>query len=255
MKKESAGTFRRNRLFVAVVLFLVVLVLPPLFMGNETELRIAVASNFQPVMSELVERYNQKYGKGVSITAASSGSLFAQIQNGANFDIFFSADEERAKRLEDIADMPAFIYAEGRLALWYPDAPAKNGTLTEWLAAGGKLAMADSALAPYGMAAVQTLKSLQLHDSLREHIVQGKNVRQALQFVHSGNATRGLVAFSHLLQLKEADTYMIVPSELHDPIRQFALVLKPSVATEAFLRFLRMDESIQFIENSGYTVP
>ena len=230
------------------------------------ELRIAVASNFYPTMKKIVELYKSK--KSISnsrnkiiLIPGSSGKHFAQIINGAPFDVFFSADEEKPKRLEKegkIESNSRFTYAKGRLVLW----SSMNGFIDlkgDILQQKNFkfLAIANPKIAPYGESAVETLRSLKLWKNIQDKVVRGENVSQTFQFVSSGNAELGFVAYSQIIK-SDATTngsFWLVPQSIYKPINQQAVLLKESKIGKDFLSFIQSDESLNIILESGYGLP
>lgn len=178
-------------------------------------IKVAVASNFKQTLSEIAKLYKQQTGEVVLISSASTGTLYNQIKNGAPFDLFLSADSERAKLIEQAKQGikgSRFTYAQGKLAFWQPN--AANVNLETLLNYQGQLAIANPKLAPYGLAAKQTLGHLDLWDSFS--YINGANVAQTYQFIDSGNAEAGFVAYSLLLQNKQINYYLIA-EELYHP--------------------------------------
>ncbi|MBT8052124.1 MAG: molybdate ABC transporter substrate-binding protein [Gammaproteobacteria bacterium] len=225
------------------------------------EVRIAVAANFAPTLRALAEDFSAQTGHRVKISSGSSGKHYAQIRNGAGFDVFLAADSARPARLEaegiGIAGS-CFTYAIGRLVLWVPgqtriDRPEDYLTSARFR----RLAIANPRLAPYGLAAQQALETWQLWGRLQERLVRGENVAQAYQFVATGNAQSGLVALSQLLRGDRAGrgAYRIISGELHDPIRQDAVLLRSGAAAEAFLQYLRSEPAARMIRAAGYGLP
>lgn len=242
---------------------LVVLLLTACFspLARAAEVRVAVASNFLGTAKELGDRFAAKSGHRVLISAGSTGKLYAQILKGAPFDVLLAADTRRPRLLEERGAAVAgtrFTYAVGRLALWGPGmkGPDDGG---EVLRRGGfrRLAIANPKLAPYGLAAEQTLKRLKLLGTLRPKLVFGENIGQALQFVASGNAELGLLALSQLVD-SDAHGYWLVPQGYYQPIEQQAVALAAARNPEtarAFLDFLRTSEAHDLIGHHGYAVP
>ncbi len=228
-------------------------------------LTIAVASNFRPAMNELISEFEAESGHEVNVSYGSSGRFFAQINNGAPFDAFFSADQEKPELLEAIGEgeeqlaSGRFTYAIGALALW-SRTPGLQLDNAEVLRQGGfnKLSIANPRLAPYGLATLEVLASLDLEESTRDHWVQGENITQAFQFVDSENAEFGFVALSQIMQdgaIAEG-SYWLVPSELHSPIRQDAVLLKRGEKKQSvrdFLDFVQSSNKARtIIQSYGY---
>lgn len=223
--------------------------------------RVAVASNFATTLQHLGEAFSAQTGHRLMISPGSTGKHFAQIAHGAAFDVFLAADAERPALLEKQGiGVPGsrFAYAEGRLVLWAPGADPKRDP-REYLAAGGfrRLAIANPRLAPYGLAASQVLEGWRLWGALQHKLVSGENVAQALQFVATGNAEAGLVALSQIRSMSSdvGSTYWTLPSGLHAPISQHALLLREGDAAEAFMDYLRSDAAADILREAGYRVP
>ncbi len=241
----------------------VYVVLMTLAAGNVTaeEIRVVVASNFTDALREIAGRFEMKTQHKVSVISGSTGKHYAQISNGAPFDVFFAADVKRPELLEQQGlALPGsrFTYAVGKIVLWSPDQDYID-TSANVLKQGkfNHLSIANPKLAPYGRAAQQVLKKLGLWNKLQGRMVRGENIGQAFQFVKSGNARLGFVAFS---QIKKPDnaiegSFWQVPESLYDPIDQQAVLIKDNEAARAFLDFVRQDEALQIIRNFGYGVP
>lgn len=242
------------------VLILCALCLVPV-VAAAGEVKVAVAANFAPALERLAEDFTALTGHRVVASSASTGKHFAQIRNGAAFDVFLAADAERPALLERLGFGVAgsrFTYAQGRLVLWVPGADAL-GEPGEYLAGEGfrRLAIANPRLAPYGAAARQVLEGWGLWEALQGRLVSGENVAQALQFVATGNAQAGLVALAQVLLLPAdlRDAYRLIPPGLHAPIEQQALLLRPGAPAEAFLHYLRGGRAAGQILQAGYRVP
>jgi molybdate transport system substrate-binding protein len=224
------------------------------------EIRVAVAANFAPTLRQIAGRFAAETGHRLLISPGSTGKHYAQIRNGAAFDIFLAADSERPERLEaEGIGVPGsrFTYAVGRLALWVPGEPGL-GSPEQYLGAAGfsRLAIANPRLAPYGLAAQQVLEAWQLWGRLQSRLVRGENIAQAHQFVATGNAPAGLVALSGLRAGEAPEgTYRLIPDSLHQPIRQQALLLRPGEAAADFLGYLKGDAAAALIHAAGYRAP
>jgi molybdate transport system substrate-binding protein len=228
---------------------------------DEKPLRIAVASNFAPTLKKLLARYNANQIEFLDpqIITASSGTLFLQIKHGASFDLFLSADSERPQLLTEanlaVKDSQQ-TYAYGQLALWSVNSPID--TLSENLLSALKnnqqrLAIANPKIAPYGKAAKQVLESLQLWDGYKTRLIQGINIGQTFQQVRSQAVSLGIVSNSQLI-LNNLEG-MLIPSRLHQPIKQQLIILKRSQKfkqAQRFVEFLLSAQSQQFIAESGY---
>ena len=244
----------------ATLLILPLLFCPCLSATAET-ITIAVASNFIVTMDTLVNEFEAESGHEVQVSYGSSGRIYAQIINGAPFDMFFSADQEKPELLEENGQAvrgSRFSYAIGTLVLW-----SKNSSLNlnqgEILRQGNfnKLSMANPRLAPYGVAAVQVLAYLGVEDATRDKWVLGENIAQAYQFVETGNADLGFVALSQVMvsgSLKAGSVWFI-PTEQYSPIRQDVVLLTRGQNKQAaveFLDFLQSSQARSIIEDYGY---
>jgi molybdate transport system substrate-binding protein len=222
------------------------------------EIRVAVAANFAAVLEDLAARFEASSGHEVLISSGSTGGHYAQIHNGAPFDVFFAADAARPALLEQEGRIVAesrFTYAVGRLALWstepgYVDADGKV------LAAAGFrfLAIANPELAPYGAAARDVLEGLGLWERLQDRLVQGQDIGQTLSFVYTRSAELGFVAYS---QLRNPDrpiegSHWLVPAALHQPIEQQAVLLEDTPAAREFLEFVKSEQGRDLIRSYGY---
>jgi len=267
--KPSGNTDLRARLRLALVLLMLVgnTALGSTAQAAQQELNVAVAANFFKPMERLGQIFEQQTGVKITVSSGSTGALFAQIQNGAPFDAFFAADVARPLRLEEegqIVVASRFTYAIGKLALWsmQEEFVDDQGDVLRT----GKfqhLAMANPTIAPYGLAAREVLQNLGLWASLQGRVVRGENVAQTFQFVATGNAELGFVAWSDLNQpdvptTSIAGSFWVVPQALYDPIKQQAVLLfaSPKQALgEQFLDFVRSSEARQLILKFGYDLP
>lgn len=228
------------------------------------EVRVAVAANFATPMKLLANRFEQETGHQARLSVGATAKLYAQIKNGAPFDVFLAADTDTpAKLAQENAIVPGsrFTYASGRLILWSPrlDAVDDQGQV---LKTGNfkHLAVAAPKLAPYGAAALQTLTQLGLMDELRPKLVMGESIGQAFSFVATGNAELGLVALSQVYEdgkLSQGSGW-IVPAHLHRPLRQDAVLLaraSGNPAASALLAFLKTAPNRAVIRSFGYETP
>ncbi|MCI3132031.1 molybdate ABC transporter substrate-binding protein [Phenylobacterium aquaticum] len=224
------------------------------------ETRIAVAANFTEPAKEIAAKFEARTGHKASLSFGSSGQFYAQIANGAPFEVFLSADVERPQKAEaDGLAVPGtrFSYATGRLVLWSrtPGLVDAKGAV---LAKGGfqKIAIADPKAAPYGLAAVETLKKLGLYDQLTPKLVTGTSITQTYQFIDTGAAELGFVALSQVVNRPDGSRWL-VPVADHTPIDQQAVLLKTGAdnpAAKAFLQFLKGPEAKTTIRRYGYEV-
>ncbi len=226
------------------------------------ETRVAVAANFLDTAHELAARFEKRSGHRVLLSSASSGKLYAQIRNGAPFDLFLSADAERPQRLVEagLADTGHLrTYAVGRLVFWAPGHPGDAGACRRHLEGLKRLAMANPRTAPYGAAAWEVLEALGRDpDSLR--LVLGENIAQAYTFVASGGVEGGFVAAAQLARRDPPPPgcRWPVPESLHQPLRQQLVLLRrgrANPAALAFFDFLAGEEAREAIRRSGYDLP
>ena len=231
------------------------------FSINAAELKVAVAANFAQTIKEISIVFEKDTGHKLAITQGSTGKLYAQISQGAPFEVFLSADDETPEKL--ITEGKAitgtrFTYAIGRLALWSP----KPDLVDE----GGQvlktdkfrfLAIANARVAPYGRAAVQVMQKLGVLASIEPRVVQGESITQTFQFVSTGNAQLGFVALSQINEngkIKSGSAW-IVPENMHEQLRQDAVLLNPgkdSAAASALLNFLKSEKAKKIIASYGY---
>ncbi len=229
-----------------------------------SEVSVAVASNFTAPAQRLAELFQKETGHTVKLSFGSSGKFTTQIQQGAPFDVFLSADEQHTQRLEDeglTVPHTRFVYVLGKLVLW----SAKPGYVDDQGAVLGKgsynkLAYADPKLAPYGLAAQQTLQKLNLWGKVQGKLVTGENITQAYQFAATGNAEIAFIALSQVTQDGRVNggSYWVVPAELYQPIRQSAVRLsaaKDPIAAQAFLTFLKSAKFVSIMRDFGYDLP
>jgi molybdate transport system substrate-binding protein len=224
------------------------------------EIRVAAASNFRDAMSALATQFEQASEHQVTLIFGSTGKHFAQIMNGAPFDVFFAADSKRPRRLEEenhAVPGSRFTYARGKLVLWSTRADYVDSR-GEILKQGDfrYLAIANPKLAPYGEAAHELLESLGLWQEIGARLVRGENVGQAFLFVSSGNAELGLVAWSQLIvkPVHDRGSFWLVPKNLYRPIDQQAVLLNDNEATRAFISFIRSSKAASIIRAHGYEI-
>ena len=225
------------------------------------EVKVAVAANFTAPIQALAPEFEKATGHKLVASFGATGQFYAQINNGAPFDMFLAADDTTPARLEsDGASVPGsrFTYAIGSLVLWSADAAYLDGTDAALKAGQFKhLAIANPKAAPYGLAATQVLDKLGLSEAVKGKLVEGQNITQTHQFVSTGNAELGFVALSQVYQdgkLSSGSAWM-VPGELHEPIRQDAVILNKGTnnpAAKALLEYLQGPEAARIIESYGY---
>jgi molybdate transport system substrate-binding protein len=227
--------------------------------ASAAQTRVAVAANFTNPAKEIAAAFEAKTGHEAILSFGSSGLFFTQITQHAPFQIFLSADSERPERLVDDGLAVAssrFTYAIGKLVLWSRNPDLVRGEETLKSNAFSKLSISNPVAAPYGAAAIETMKSLGLYDTLRPKFVEGANITQAFQFVDTGNAELGFVALSQIIG-NDTGSRWIVPQEFYSPIRQDAVLLEKGAANEAataFMAFLKGPEVQAIIEKYGYVL-
>ena len=236
--------------------------------GARQPLRIAVAASFKPTLVQLAESFTLNTGVQVSISAGSTGLLYAQIIQGAPFDIFMAADAARPSMLEEAGlTKPGSrsSYAYGRLVVWVPGKLAGPSTtaqasrqqpltLMDVKALNFPLAIANPKLAPFGQAAEQAMEQLGFNPP---KLIRGANAAQAVSFIATGNVRAGFVPLSHVRQAKiPASQWWLVPATLHQPIDQQLVILNNAPASQAaWLDFLKSDDARNIIKSAGYALP
>ena len=227
------------------------------------EVPVAVAANFSAPMQMIAAEFEKDSGHKVVAAYGSTGKFYAQIKNGAPFEVLLAADDETPTRLaaENAAVAGSqFTYAIGKLVLWSAK-PAVVDSQGEVLKKGGfdHIAIANPKLAPYGAAAVQTLKTLGVYDALQPKIVTAESIAQSWQFVSSGNALLGFVALSQVLKDGKIEgSAWVIPASLYPPIRQDVVILekgKGKPAAEALVKYLKGDKARAIITSFGYSLP
>jgi molybdate transport system substrate-binding protein len=228
------------------------------------EVRVAAAADLQFALKDLAGQFEKQSGTHLALTFGSSGTFFAQIQNGAPFDLFLSADRDYPTNLESAGltePGSLLIYARGHLVVWAPpgskyDFESKGlGALQD--SKIEKIAVANPEHAPYGRAAIAALKKAGLYETLQPKLVYGENISQTAQFVESGNAQAGLVAMSLTISpaMKDGQRWE-VPQDLYPPIEQAAVILKTAQnkdAARAFLEFLSSDKAWKTLHQYGFS--
>lgn len=225
------------------------------------EVQVAVAANFTAPMQKIAAQFEKESGHKAVLAFGATGKFYAQIRNGAPFDVLLAADDETPAKLENegaAVSGSRFTYAVGRLVLWSAKPELVDGK-GDVLKKGGftHLSIANPKVAPYGGGAVETLKALGLFDAVQPKFVVGESIAQAYQFVATGNAPLGFVAMSQVYEdgaLKSGSAWL-VPANLHSPIRQDAVILEKgrgNPAAEALMRFLKSGQGRQIIRSYGY---
>jgi molybdate transport system substrate-binding protein len=230
--------------------------------AHAAEVQVAVAANFTAPMQKIAALFEQDTGHKAVLSFGATGKFYAQIANGAPFGVLLAADDTTPEKIgkEGLGDgATRFTYAIGQLVLWskqpgYVDAEGKVLAKSDWK----HIAIANPKLAPYGLAAMQTLDKLGLTAQVQPRVVTGENIGQTYQFAASGNAPLGFVALSQVMEdgkLREGSAW-VVPAGMHEPIRQDAIVLKPGQGHEAaaaLMQYLRGDKARAIIKSYGYS--
>lgn len=228
------------------------------------QVRVAVAANLGAPMQKIASDFGSATGHEAVVALGSTGRFYAQMRGGAPFEVLLAADQEVTARVErDGLAVPGsrFTYAVGRLVLWSPDPHGVDGqgnVLKQ--APRGRLAVADPLFAPYGMAANQTLARLGVLPAWQNSLLQGESVAQAFQFVATGSASLGFIALSQVMsdgRITRGSAW-IVPSQLHEPLRQEAVLLnagRSNPAATALLDYLKTEQARTVLRAYGYEIP
>ncbi len=244
---------------LTVGLLLFVLCLPAL----AEEIKVAAAADLQFALKDIAARYEKQTGNMVKLTFGSSGNFFSQIQNGAPFDVFFSADLEYPKKLEAAGQAEPgtlYQYATGRIVLWVRNDSKLD--LTKGLSvlldpSIQKIAIANPQHAPYGRPAVAALEHEKLYEKLKDKMVLGENISQAAQFVESGSADVGVIALSLAVAsaMKVEGRYVEISPDFYPPLQQGCIVLassKKKGAAKNFVEFMKKPEIVELLKRSGF---
>ncbi|MDP2608146.1 MULTISPECIES: molybdate ABC transporter substrate-binding protein [unclassified Oceanobacter] len=251
---QRAWIIRRSALMLALTLGLSTV--------QADTVSVAVAANFTAPMKQIAADFEKKTGHVTQLSFGSSGKFVAQIKNGAPFEVFLSADQQKPVVLEKAGISVAnsrFSYALGRLALWTIK-PDTDPLATLHSGKFNKLAIANPRLAPYGLAATQVLEEQGLTQKVKSKLVQGDNIAQTWQFASTGNADLGFVALSQISykgNIKEGKAW-VVPLKQHDPIRQDAVLLQKGANNQAakeLLQYLQSKPAHVIIRQYGYEIP
>jgi molybdate transport system substrate-binding protein len=246
---------------------LVVMASLPRARATGHEVNVAAAADLSVALQEIASGYEKKTGAALKLSFAASGALTQQIQNGAPFDIFFSADMDYPRQL--IADGKAdaaslYRYAVGQLVLWVPaNSPLdleRRGMDVLLDPSVKKISIANPQHAPYGRAAVAALKHYGLYEKVSDRLVLGENIAQAAQFVESGNAQVGLVALAHAVApaMQGKGTYWKIPSDAYPPLDQGAVIILHSAhgqEAKAFLGYMKTTDAASVLRHYGFSVP
>lgn len=230
------------------------------------DIRVAAAADLKFAMQNVAAQFEKKTGTKVDVTYGSSGNFFSQLQNGAPFDLFFSADIDYPRKLESAGFAEPgtlYEYAIGRIAIWTPADATVDVTQLGWKTlldlSVQKISIANPDHAPYGRAAVAALQKAGIYEQVKPKLVYGENISQAAQFVQSGNAQAGIVAMSLAVSpgMKDGKRWEI-PADMHPPIEQAAIVLKSAAnkdGARAFLEFVKSETGRATLAKYGFTFP
>jgi molybdate transport system substrate-binding protein len=246
------------------------LLLPPAILtlrpANGQDIHVAAAADLEFALEDLTAQYAKQTGKKVDAIYGSSGNFFAQIQSGAPFDLFMSADIAYARKLVDAGSAEPgtlYQYAFGRIVIWMPENARVDLTTVGWKAllepSVEKIAIANPEHAPYGRAAVAALRTAGIYDQVRSKLVYGENIAQAAQFIVSGNAQAGIIALSLAASpAMRTGRRWEIPANTHPPIEQAAVILKNAKDKEgarAFLAFVKSSAGRRILESYGFNLP
>jgi molybdate transport system substrate-binding protein len=255
-----------RRLLCASALALLLLQAHIATAAQPREIRIAAAADLKFAMGDLAAQYEKQTGSKLAVTYGSSGNFFSQIQNGAPFDLFFSADIDYPRKLEaaGLAEPDTiYKYAVGRIVIWAPADSPLDVTALEWKAlldpSVQKIAIANPRHAPYGKAAIAALRKAGIYDQVTAKLVYGENISQAAQFAQSGNAQAGIVAESLAVSpaMKTGKRWEI-PADMYPPIEQAVVMLKNAKdkpAAIAVLDFVRSPAGRATLAKYGFAFP
>ncbi len=249
--------------WISIFLVLVCALAVPAQVGAE-EITVAAAADLSFALKDLAARFTESTGTEVKLSFGASGNLFSQIQNGAPFDVFFSADADYPKKLADagLVDSKSLrTYAIGHLVLWVPKSSPfdpqalKMDLLTK--PEVRRIAIANPQHAPYGRAAMAALEHFGLKDKVASKLVMGENISQAAQFVQSGNAQAGLIALSLALSptMKDSGRYWELPADAYPELKQVAAIISASkhkVTAQAFLDYVTSPKARGILQQYGF---
>jgi molybdate transport system substrate-binding protein len=271
--RQKRSTMRMNKratlvYLLAATLGFSFLVISPGALGQQsTQLIVAAAADLSSAMQEIADRYQKQSGATVKLSFGASGALTQQIENGAPFDLFFSADMDYPRHLIAASEADGgslYGYAIGKLVLWVPsNSPLEvqqKGMSVLLDPSVRKISIANPEHAPYGRAAVAALKHTGLYDRVSDRLVLGENIAQAAQFVESGNAQVGFVALAHAVapSMRGKGKYWVVPAEDYPPLVQGVVVLSHSQNKKEaaeFLAYIKTKEISELLRKYGFEVP
>ncbi len=251
---------------VRIILVLLVLLLCAVPSVFADEFAVAAASDLNFAIKELIVLYEKRTGHHVKLSLGSSGNFYAQLQQGAPFDLYFSADIGYPRKLEEAGlTVPGTLYryAVGRVVLWAPEnspLDVSKGLTVLREPRVKKIAIANPKHAPYGRAAVAAMEHMQVYADVKDRLVLGENISQAAQFIESGACDVGIIALSLALApaMKERGTFWEIPADAHPPLEQGAIILKQSKHQDAagqFLNFMKSPQGQEVMTRYGFTLP
>jgi len=253
------------KLIPALIALIVAVAGTPALQAQPATVAVAAAADLQAVMPQLVSRFERDTGIRATVSYGSSGNFFAQIQNGAPFDVFFSADVDYPKRLVASGHAAAdslYEYATGHLVVWTRSDSGIDVTRGLAIVTDDRVrrvAIANPQYAPYGRAAVTALQHEQLYARVKGKLVLGENLSQTAQFAQTGNAQVGIISLSLALgPALKSGKYAEVPTSFHPPIQQAAVVLsgaKNKAAAQQLLAYLRRPETATLLQSFGFAPP
>jgi molybdate transport system substrate-binding protein len=233
----------------------------------QSELLVAAAADLNPALNDIAQQFEKKTGVRLKLSFGASGALSQQIQNGAPFDLFFSADMDYPRQLiaqGQADDASLYKYSLGKLVLWVPTGSPLDvehkGMDALLDVSVKKIAIANPQHAPYGRAAVAAMKHARLYDRLSDRFVLGENVSQAAQFAESGNAQAGFVALAHALSpvIKNTGKFWVVPPDYYPPLEQGVVIITNSLHQKEasdFLAYVKTKEASDLLRRYGFTLP
>jgi molybdate transport system substrate-binding protein len=263
----SQGKMPQKKIFgKALLALLAASCLATTNLAQKRTVRVAAAADLQAAMPEIAKAFEAQTATTIDVAYGSSGNFYAQIQNGAPLDVFFSADNEYPRKLEEsgFAELhSSTIYGIGKIVLWMPASakcdPERGGWQCLQDPAVKKIAIANPAHAPYGRAAVAALQKAGIYDAVKAKLVLGENISQAAQFVQSGNAEAGIIANSLTLSpALHAGKKWIIPAELYPRIEQTVVVLKSAkekLAAQEFVKFVTHGPGREILAKYGFEPP
>jgi molybdate transport system substrate-binding protein len=248
------------------VLAVIAMLIAPSAAAFPQDLTVAAAADLQFAMQDISAKFQNRTGKSVKVIYGSSGNFFQQIQNGAPFDVFFSANLDYPKKLETagLTEPGSFYkYAVGKIVLWVRnDSQADISRGLKSLTGEGikKIAIANPQHAPYGQAAVAAMKAENVYDKVAARLVMGENISQTASFAISGSADAGIVALSLAVSpnMKDKGRYVEIPASDYPPIEQACVILKASshkATARSFLEFFKAPVNADLLRSYGFAVP